>query len=166
MRTTRNKNCYSPRRPDCFIVQDTNLMHPAPTVHAFNKPEQRDRDEDTSYMLKSSKHLSFMLFPDAEIWNLANNLQFRVQCVILLLLKLILVYRSEINSEGVLQDVEKEELVEKNTAIKSRSLDYRQHQLSLLYKFYLSSVFLGLLSAARRKGFVLTVCCSCSSVQN
>lgn len=54
-RMTGNRNCCSPQWPDCIIVQDTNLMHPAPTVHTFNKPEKRDRHEDTNYTLESLK---------------------------------------------------------------------------------------------------------------
>lgn len=77
-------------------------MHPAPTVHTFNKPEKGDRDEHTNYTLWSSKQNSIsVFFENAKILYLQINLQLRVQCVILLLLKLFLVYRSEINEEMV-----------------------------------------------------------------
>lgn len=77
-------------------------MHPAPTVHTFNKPKNGDRDEYMNYTIWSSTQNSISVsFQNVNILYLQINLQLRIQCVILLLLKLFLVYRSEINEEGV-----------------------------------------------------------------
>lgn len=94
-RMTGIRNCCSPRWPDRFMVQDTNLMHPPPTVQTFNKPENRDR----RYIPKLLNLIWFNLPSQKlifDVWRVIN-LQFRVQCVILLLFKLILVNRSGIN---------------------------------------------------------------------
>lgn len=39
---------YLPFWPDCVIVQDAYLMHLPTTIHTFNKPDERDRGEDTA----------------------------------------------------------------------------------------------------------------------
>lgn len=52
---------YLPQWPDCVIVQDTNLVHPAPTVHTFNKPEKRGTDLNTNYTFKSLKEIWFIV---------------------------------------------------------------------------------------------------------
>lgn len=50
--------CNSPRRPDSFIVQDTYLVHPAPTVHTFNKPDKEEKWKcslETNFLIKRKK---------------------------------------------------------------------------------------------------------------